>query len=283
MKKTYRMAIQEAQNRLSSEGIEESNTDAWLLLSYVCNMDRTAYLMKSMDSISDEEYQRYMKCIDRRILREPLQYITGTQEFMGLTFNVNENVLIPRYDTEILVSEVIGLIGDKPLRVLDMCTGSGCIGISIASECPNVSIDMADISDKAIEVAEENIQCNNIKNAKCIQSDLFSNIDEKYSIIVSNPPYIETKVIETLMPEVKEYEPVLALDGEEDGLEFYRRITRESVKYIENGGYLAYEIGCEQADAVSRIMMECGYTDIRVVRDLAGLDRVVIGKEYHNV
>lgn len=283
MKKTYRMAIQEAQNRLSSEGIEESNTDAWLLLSYVCNMDRTAYLMKSMDSISDEEYQRYMKCIDRRILREPLQYITGTQEFMGLTFNVNENVLIPRYDTEILVSEVIGLIGDKPLRVLDMCTGSGCIGISIASECPNVSIDMADISDKAIEVAEGNIQCNNIKNAKCIQSDLFSNIDEKYSIIVSNPPYIETKVIETLMPEVKEYEPVLALDGEGDGLEFYRRITRESVKYIENGGYLAYEIGCEQADAVSRIMMECGYTDIRVVRDLAGLDRVVIGKEYHNV
>ena len=195
---------------------------------------------------------------------------------MGIPFKVNENVLIPRQDTEILVENAIMKIGGKKCRVLDLCTGSGCIAISISHFCPNVEIVAADISAKALEVAEENNKANQT-NVKFVESDLFENIEGKFDVIVSNPPYISAEKIKELMPEVSMYEPLIALDGDEDGLAFYRSICGKAGDYLSDGGYLLYEIGYSQASDVSRIMHENNFVDIQIVKDQASLDRVVIG------
>lgn len=283
MKRTYKTTLNEAQVILKQAGIEEYENDAWLLMSHVFGIDRTHFILDSMTNVSDEKYAEYMNVIGQRAHRRPLQYITGHQEFMNCDFLVNENVLIPRQDTEILVSEAINIIGNNHLNILDMCTGSGCIAISVAYECRDCRVTAVDVSREALQVARENVIHNNVSNVECLQSDLFKNVNNRFDVIISNPPYIETEVIETLEPEVKEFEPMLALDGESDGLKFYRLITEYSVEHIECGGYLMFEIGYNQGEAVSSIMKNYGYTDIRVVRDLAGLDRVVIGKEQHNV
>ena len=199
---------------------------------------------------------------------------------MGLDFKVNEDVLIPRQDTEILVSEVIKVAKDG-YDILDMCTGSGCIGITLAKKFPDSNVTGVDISDKALAVAWKN-KCNlDADNIDFIQSDLFAALgaDRRYDIIVSNPPYIPTKVIEGLQDEVRLHDPMLALDGTEDGLMFYRRITDKSWDYLKMNGYLCYEIGAEQAADVSDIMKQAGFKDIVVVKDLAGLDRVVMGRK----
>ena len=324
---TYRELLLEASNKLKDNGILEYENDAWLLFEFIFDMSRHQYFMKMNDTVSDEEMIRqYRETIELRAGRMPVQYITETQSFMGLTFHVNENVLIPRFDTEVLVDKALKVLEEmwaarmatkdidkasgksgeeqvephmQSLRVLDMCTGSGCIAISIAklSKVP-VEVTAVDVSPAALEMAKCNGDFHDVSNVKFIESNLFEKINENkenicgknskecgtmgasplYDMIISNPPYIPSKVVEGLMPEVRDHEPRLALDGTEDGLWFYRKITEESTKYISEQGYLLYEIGCEQGESVSQIMAECGYTDIEVIKDLAGLDRNVIGR-----
>ena len=220
-----------------------------------------------------------MEAVNKRIDHIPVQHITGRQEFMGLEFAVNEYVLIPRFDTEVLVEEAMR-IELSHLRILDMCTGSGCILLSLlhySHDCEGVGVD---ISPEALEVARMNADRLGI-DAEFVLSDLFDGLKNNkltYDLIISNPPYIPTDVIPTLMEEVKEHEPILALDGSADGLNYYRRIISESPAFITKGGNLMFEIGYDQGEAVSGLMRDAGYSDVEVVKDLSGLDRVVRGR-----
>lgn len=269
--------------KLAEEGIEEFSLDAWYLLEYVTGVSKAMYFAEPERAVSEENADRYIDCIRRRAARIPLQHITGEQEFMGYPFCVNEHVLIPRQDTEILVEEAIQVMRPK-MKVLDMCTGSGCIVLSILKMCREkyYMTDLqgigADVSEEALKVARENGRRLGVP-VTWIQSDLFAKIpeEEKYDVIVSNPPYIETAVIDTLQEEVRLHDPYIALDGKEDGLYFYRRIISEAGKYLKMQGKLMFEIGCDQAEAVEELMKNAGYEQITVKKDLAGLDRVVYG------
>ncbi len=262
-------------DRLGKAGVEEAPLDARLLLEYVCGTDRNTLLAHGDREISEEECRKYEECIARREKRVPLQHITGEQEFMGITFLVNENVLIPRQDTEILVEEVLKELHDG-MSILDMCTGSGCILLSLLQYSNDCEGTGTDLSAKALEIAKENGRRLG-KTPVFLESDLFEKVEGRYDVIVSNPPYIPTEVIPTLMPEVREYEPEGALDGKEDGLYFYREIVRQAGEYLNRGGRLFFEIGCGQAAQVSALLEEAGYKEIEVVKDFAGLDRVVSG------
>ena len=278
--KTLRDAVNYGKQFLEDFGIENAQYDATELLLLVMGISRTQYLINSMDKIDSGKLAEYAELINKRAEHIPLQHITGIVNFYGREYKVNANVLIPRQDTEILVEEVMKLTNSES-RVLDMCTGSGCIGITLAKKFPDSNVTGVDISDKALAVAWKN-KCNlNADNIDFIQSDLFAALgaDRRYDIIVSNPPYIPTKVIEGLQDEVRLHDPMLALDGTEDGLMFYRRITDKSGDYLKMNGYLCYEIGAEQAADVSDIMKQAGFKDIVVVKDLAGLDRVVMGRK----
>lgn len=269
--------------KLAEEGIEEFSLDAWYLLEYVTGVSKAMYFAEPESAVSEENADRYIDCIRRRAAHIPLQHITGEQEFMGYPFCVNEHVLIPRQDTEILVEEAIQVMRPK-MKVLDMCTGSGCIVLSILKMCREkyYMTDLqgigADVSEEALKVARENGRRLGVP-VTWIQSDLFVKIpeEEKYDVIVSNPPYIETAVIDTLQEEVRLHDPYIALDGKEDGLYFYRRIISEAGKYLKTQGKLMFEIGCDQAEAVEELMKNAGYEQITVKKDLAGLDRVVYG------
>lgn len=269
--------------KLAEEGIEEFSLDAWYLLEYVTGVSKAMYFAEPERAVSEENADRYIDCIRRRAAHIPLQHITGEQEFMGYPFCVNEHVLIPRQDTEILVEEAIQVMRPK-MKVLDMCTGSGCIVLSILKMCREkyYMTDLqgigADVSEEALKVARENGRRLGVP-VTWIQSDLFAKIpeEEKYDVIVSNPPYIETAVIDTLQEEVRLHDPHIALDGKEDGLYFYRRIISEAGKYLKPQGKLMFEIGCDQAEAVEELMKNAGYEQITVKKDLAGLDRVVYG------
>ena len=269
--------------KLAEEGIEEFSLDAWYLLEYVTGVSKAMYFAEPERAVSEENADRYIDCIRRRAAHIPLQHITGEQEFMGYPFCVNEHVLIPRQDTEILVEEAIQVMRPK-MKVLDMCTGSGCIVLSILKMCREkyYLTDLqgigADVSEEALKVARENGRRLEVP-VTWIQSDLFAKIpeEEKYDVIVSNPPYIETAVIDTLQEEVRLHDPYIALDGKEDGLYFYRRIISEAGKYLKTQGKLMFEIGCDQAEAVEELMKNAGYEQITVKKDLAGLDRVVYG------
>lgn len=269
--------------KLAEEGIEEFSLDAWYLLEYVTGVSKAMYFAEPERAVSEENADRYIDCIRRRAAHIPLQHITGEQEFMGHPFCVNEHVLIPRQDTEILVEEAIQVMRPK-MKVLDMCTGSGCIVLSILKMCREkyYMTDLqgigADVSEEALKVARENGRRLGVP-VTWIQSDLFVKIpeEEKYDVIVSNPPYIETAVIDTLQEEVRLHDPYIALDGKEDGLYFYRRIISEAGKYLKPQGKLMFEIGCDQAEAVEELMKNAGYEQITVKKDLAGLDRVVYG------
>lgn len=272
---TFREAISFGEEKLNIAGIEDAKNDAWLLLTYVCKIDRTYYYVHMDENMSTEQVAEYESVLCKRAEHVPLQYITGEQEFMGLPFHVNDAVLIPRQDTETLVGEALKVI--RPgMKVLDMCTGSGCILVSILKKTVDVEGAGFDISKQAINVAKENAKLNNV-NATFERSDLFENVTDTYDVIVSNPPYIPTEVIGGLMPEVAVYEPLQALDGKEDGLYFYRKIVAEASKYLNPGGKLLFEIGHDQGEAVSNLMAEAGFKDVHVVKDLAGNDRVVIG------
>lgn len=275
----YREIYEEGVRVLTEAEQDEAILDARLLLEHVCHTNRNDLLVHGDREVTEAEQQLYLAAIDKRRRHIPLQHITGEQEFMGLTFEVNEDVLIPRQDTEVLVEEAMRYLHDG-MDILDMCTGSGCILLSLlhySNNCRGVGVD---ISQKALNVAERNAgRLNESKPVECrfVQSDLFEKIEGSYDLIVSNPPYIPTDVIPTLMEEVKEHEPIGALDGKGDGLFFYRRIASEAGKYLTRGGYLFFEIGYDQAQSVRQLMEEAGYKDITVVKDLAGLDRVVYG------
>ncbi len=286
---TNRELLKEGSMQLRAAGITEADTDAWLLFSVCMGLNRTEYLMRSDAVVPDDKAEEYLGKLKRRAGREPVQYIEETAPFMGFDFYVNENVLIPRMDTEILVSEAIKRARimfsqrqhDVNFRILDMCTGSGCIAQSmyllLKNEGCTVEVDAVDISEKALEVAGINASRLGAQ-VKLIRGNLFENVDNKYSMILSNPPYIRTDVIADLEPEVREHEPMLALDGTADGLYFYREITDKAWEYLENNGILMYEIGYDQALEVSDMLRQKGYTDIAVIKDFAGLDRVVAAK-----
>ncbi len=281
--KTYGEVYKQGEALLREAQIDEAALDARLLLEFVCGTDRNTLLAHGDREVSEEEYGGYRELIGRRAAHVPLQHLTGVQEFMGLTFIVNHDVLVPRQDTEVLVEEVMRNLHDG-MRILDLCTGSGCILLSLlrySNDCIGVGVEL---SPEALAVARENYgrlrEERPEMEASFREGDLFEAIHrgERFDIIVSNPPYIETDEIMTLMPEVWEHEPAMALDGGPDGLAFYRRIAQGAGACLSGGGMLFFEIGCGQADQVREIMAQAGFLQIQVVKDFAGLDRVVYGR-----
>lgn len=275
MQMEYRTLYDMGAEKLKEAGVEEAALDARLLLEEVCGTDRNDLLAHGDHPVAEDQLERYMKCIDLRSKRIPLQHILGYQEFMGLKFKVTPDVLIPRQDTETLVEEVMRNLHDG-MRILDMCTGSGCILLSLlrySNDCVGTGCDL---SEAALQVAQENARAL-LLEAEFIQSDLFEKVQGKYEIIVSNPPYIPSWEILTLMEEVRDHDPLMALDGREDGLFFYREIIKGAGQHLYPGGMLFFEIGCTQAEDVSRYLKEAGYKEVTVCKDLAGLDRVVSG------
>ena len=255
--------------------IDDATLDAWYLLEYVTGISRAVYFMDMNKPLDDTQEEKYREYIQIRANHVPLQHITGKQEFMGLEFCVNEHVLIPRQDTEVLVESVLDALMPG-MDLLDMCTGSGCILVSLLKLCKELRGTGVDISEAALEVAGENVNKHGVV-ATLLRSDLFEKVQGVFDVIVSNPPYIQTSVIEELQEEVKLHDPMLALDGKEDGLYFYKKIVAESPKYLKIGGKLYFEIGYDQGEAVSALMREAGFTGVTVKKDLSGLDRVVFG------
>ena len=269
----YTEAFLLGMQKLKEAEIGEAQLDARLLLEEVCGTDHNTLLCHGDREVSEAEEEQYRKALEQRAVHVPLQHLLGYQDFMGLRFQVNEYVLIPRQDTEILVEEAMRYLHDG-MQILDLCTGSGCILLSLlhySNDCEGVGVD---ISQEALQVAAQNAELLGIK-ADFLKSDLYEKVTGKFDLLVSNPPYIERKVIPTLMEEVREYDPYLALDGGEDGLDFYRRIVEQAPDYLCRGGRILMEIGCEQAKAVSDLLADGGFREIEVCKDLAGLDRVV--------
>ncbi len=278
--------------KLESTGNEYAKYERKVLLEEVLGCNYMFMLMNPDEEVAAEKEAEYLRLIEERCKHYPLQYLLGYAHFMDYTFVVNENVLIPRNDTEILVetaSEILGGVmqddlsvlydvanADKAYKVLDLCCGSGCIGISLKLYHKDIDLTLSDVSKNALEVTKQNLKRHEVE-AKIICDSLFEGITLKQDMIVSNPPYIESRVIDTLMPEVKEYEPMLALDGGEDGLDFYNQIIEEAPSYLNTGGWLLFEIGHNQGEAVSKKMTELGFQDVQVKKDYAGLDRVVYG------
>lgn len=279
---TYRQILQEAIRKLQKAEIEEADNDAWILMSEAFNISRTDYFMKSGDECTDNaRTELFDSMIERRVRREPLQYITGHAYFMGYEFRVTPDVLIPRFDTEILVEKSLEYASDG-MKVLDMCTGSGCIAVSYALQCrergyDNVAVNAVDISSAALSVAADNAMRAGV-DINYIRSDMFTGVSGMYDMILSNPPYIPTRDIEELESEVRTSEPVGALDGHEDGLFFYRILAAESPSHLKAGGRLIMEIGYNQADDVCSLLEQNKFADIEVIKDLAGHDRVVCGR-----
>ena len=268
---------------LKKENIDTYMLDAQLLLQKVLKKDKLFIILNRNETLSKDEEEEFLKLINLRKDKMPVKYILGECEFMGLNFYVKEGVLIPRADTEILVEEVIKEIKENNYnRICDVCCGSGAIGVSIGKYIENSAVDCYDISDIAIEVTGKNIERFSLKDRVTVEkSDLLTvaiKQNKKFDVIVSNPPYIKEEVIPTLMEDVKDYEPYIALCGGIDGLDFYRKITNQSLEILENDGLLAFEIGYDQGEAVKELLIENGFTDVRVINDLAGLNRVVIGK-----
>ena len=259
---TYREAYDKGRKSIVSD---EADIEAAILLEFVCNTERGDLFSHPERLLSEDEEKKYFSLIERRNEKEPVQYITGKTYFYGLEFFCDKFVLIPRFDTEVLVEEVIKR-APKNCELLDLCTGSGCIAICVKHA--------SDISKEALLIAAKNKDKHNL-DINFIQSDLFENIDKKFDIIVSNPPYIPTKVISELEDKVKDFEPKGALDGGEDGLDFYKEIAKEAVNYLKDESILIMEIGFDQGEDVSDILHDNGYKNIEVIKDLNGLDRVV--------
>lgn len=277
---TYRECYEYGRNVLKEAAVPDADLDARLLLEFVCQTSYNDLLLYGDRIVEEEKVSSYKILIQKRKERVPLQQITGEQYFCGYPFFVNENVLTPRADTEILVEEALKKLkaGDS---ILDMCTGSGCILLSLLlmkEGCRGVGVDL---SEKALQVAEKNRRQLLPEKTDCVflQSNLFDALpEEKFSLVVSNPPYIKTADIEELMPEVKDHEPRMALDGEADGLFFYRKIAKEAKRYLTKGGYILFETGFDQREQVCGILTENGYCEVEAHKDYAGLDRVVMGR-----
>ncbi len=265
--------------------VENGKNEAMMIFSYITGMTRSEAILRSKEMLSEEQVAEYEAKIHERLTGVPVQYIIKIQEFMGLPFRVSPAVLIPRLDTEILVEQVLGIVEAKGItapKILDMCTGSGAIGISLAHNIPDADVYLSDVDMDAMSTAASNAHLNKVfKRCHFFVGNMFNAIpdDRGYDILVSNPPYIESAEIPKLAIEVREHEPLLALDGGEDGLNFYRIIASKAGRYIRPKGYLALEIGCNQAEAVTSLLDESGdYSHIAVVKDLAGLDRVIIAE-----
>ena len=274
---TYQQMITLGKEKLREAGVPESDLDARLLLEYVCGVSRSFLLAHGDEEVPAGQEERYLELLRRRGERIPLQHLTGEQDFMGLTFTVNENVLIPRQDTEILVEEVLKDMHGG-CRILDLCTGSGCILISLlrySNGCQGVGVDL---SEEALGVARENAK-RLIPERDCtfLQGDLFAPVEGRFDLLTANPPYIPSETIRGLMPEVRDHEPWMALDGLEDGLHFYRRIIKECPPYLNGGAQVFFEIGHDQGEAVMSLLKEAGFKEVKIVKDYAGLDRVVCG------
>ena len=287
---TFHELLTQGIQLLMNAGIEEARLDAWLLLEYTADISRAWYYAHPESEVNEEIVSEYLSLCQKRAEHIPLQHLTHQACFMGYDFYVDERVLVPRQDTEVLAEEALHQLRNmRNPRILDMCTGSGCLLLSLLMELPDAIGTGVDISEAALAVAERNRKNLELeKRAVLVQSDTFSgdyfqknsgNISLEYDMLISNPPYIPTEDIGKLMEEVRFHDPVLALDGREDGLYFYRRITEQAGKYLKPGGWLMYEIGCEQGADVSAIMQGEGFTEVTVKKDLAGLDRVVIGKK----
>lgn len=302
------MKIYELQRKgtdiLKASGIDNAAYDSRALIKYVFDMDETGLIINGSSEAEDDKTEEYLKLVGRRAEHYPLQYLMHSTGFMDYSFYVDENVLIPRSDTEILVEEVLKYIDRKyvgqSIRILDMCTGSGCIGISCFLERKENGVTddvtLADISDNALEVAAKNaailgadvnIVRSDIYEAfsdkspqerGCVDGNISERSKEGFDIIISNPPYIRSSVIPTLMEEVKDHEPILALDGDEDGLKFYRRIIEGAPEYLRENGAVFLEIGYDQYEDTRKLLVDAGFGDIKLYKDLAGLDRVVCGR-----
>lgn len=273
---TYREAVEFGTKCLTDAGVPDAALDAWYLLQMVCKIERSYYYVHGEEDITQDAQKEYEIAVQKRAEHIPLQYIIGEQEFMGLRFKVNSNVLIPRQDTETLVEQVLKIV--KPgMKGLDLCTGSGCVLISVLKNAPELTGMGSDISKTALLVAKENAKLHEV-DAEWVRSDLFDNITETFDVIMANPPYIPTGEILSLMPEVRDFEPENALDGGADGLDFYRKIAGQVKDYLNPGGYVYMEIGYDQGEAVSELMRNAGFTEVEVIKDLARNDRVVKGK-----
>lgn len=275
---------------LEKNNISDAQYDAKLIAMSVFELKLSDLLMVLLDEADEEKVSIYFEKINKRATHYPCQYIIGNACFMGYEFKVAENVLIPRPETELLVEKAVELanytFSDKPLKALDMCTGTGCIGISfLLTRMLNkkaTDVTLVDISEHAYSLATENVNrlCKeyDIDRAlvNIVKSDLFGSVNGKFDIIMSNPPYIPSADIEELADEVKVYEPRLALDGDRDGLLFYRKIAKEAKEYLNDNGYLIFEIGHNQFEDISRILVDFGYMDIELIKDYAGLDRIIV-------
>ncbi len=282
--------LKNGQKILEQSGIREAGLDAWLLLEYITGKSRAYYFAHGDEGVTEETACRYQELIRKRAEHIPLQHLTHQAFFMGYEFYVNEDVLVPRQDTETLMEAALELLkGNKAPRILDMCTGSGCIITSLMLEVPEASGTGVDLSEKALEVAIRNArELGTADRTKFVKSDLFSaeyfskkdNAEKVtgYDMLISNPPYIPSGEIEGLMEEVRLHDPRMALDGMEDGLYFYREITRQAMDHIRPGGWLLYEIGCEQGKDVKELLEKEGFIKTEIRQDLCGLDRVVLGQ-----
>lgn len=280
---TLREALIEGTRELEEAHIPDSKFDARILLLHASNITYSRFLASSTDPMEEDSLRKYRTYLKMRTERIPLQHITGEQDFMGYSFRVNEHVLIPRQDTETLV-----LLAEEEIKktdakkVLDLCTGSGCIGISLFLRMKEagrpIDVTLSDLSEEALAVAKENANLLNT-NICFTKSDLFEEIDSSYDVIVSNPPYIPSHVIPGLMPEVRDHDPMMALDGGEDGLFIYRKLIPQAYERLQDKGSLFLEIGYDQGGSVSLIMREAGFNGVTVAQDLAGNDRVVYGRK----
>ena len=270
--------LREGKKVLEKNNIEEASIISRSLLQYVLKIDRNKLVINKDEEVENNKENEYIGYIKEVAAGKPVQYITNKQDFMGLSFFVDENVLIPQPDTEILVEEAIKYANQikENVEILDMCTGSGCIGVALAKHVKNAKVTLVDISTKALEVAKKNAKENEVKEkVNFIQSDMFENIKSKFDVIVSNPPYIKTKVINELDLQVQN-EPHLALDGGENGLKFYEILINEAPKYLKENGKIFLEIGYDQKKEVEELARNSKlYKEIETVKDLANNDRVI--------
>ncbi len=273
---TYEEAYKSAKDTLTSAKIADAKIDALYLMLHYLDTDRTHFFMNLKEEIEPNKFEMIKEALKRRCNHIPLQQIIGYTEFMGHKFKVTDDVLCPRMETEQLILEVLRYL-KSGMRVLDLCCGSGCIGISLKLANPKVVVDIADISDEALKVATYNAQSLDA-DVNIINSNLFDNIDSTYDIIVSNPPYIPTGDIETLMSEVKDHEPILALDGGEDGFDFYKKIIKESRLYLADCGFIFFETGYNQGSVINDLLDKAGFLDVKIIQDLAGYDRIACAR-----
>lgn len=267
-------------NILKQKNFETYSLDIEVLLMNVTGFSKSKLYLNTDYTLSKDEFEKFEHFFERRLKKEPIAYIIGKCEFMGLEFNLNNDTLIPRPDTEILVEKSIEIISQNNLKKgIDIGTGSGCIPISICKYWDKIFMKAIDINENAISKAIENARLNKVdKKIDFLISDLFQNINEKFDIIISNPPYIESNIIQNLEDNVKNFEPLRALDGGLNGLKFYESITKKAPQFLNKNGYLIYEIGYNQAEDVKNIMIKYNFKNIEILKDLAGLNRVILGK-----